>query len=43
MAAIDQRLSVREAALRQQFTALESALSQTQSQGAWLSAQLAQL
>ena len=43
MAAIDQRLSLREAALRQQFTNLETALSQIQAQGQWLSGQLAQL
>jgi flagellar hook-associated protein 2 len=43
MAEIDQRLSVREAALRQQFTDLETALAQIQSQGQWLSGQLAQL
>jgi flagellar hook-associated protein 2 len=43
MAAIDQRLSVREAALRKQFTALETALAQTQSQGQWLAGQLAAL
>ena len=43
MASIDQRLSLREAALRQQFTSLETALSQIQSQGQWLTGQLAQL
>jgi flagellar hook-associated protein 2 len=43
MAQIDQRLSLREAALRQQFTDLETALAQIQSQGQWLSGQLAQL
>jgi flagellar hook-associated protein 2 len=43
MAAIDQRLSVREASLRRQFTALESALAQNQAQGSWLLAQLSQL
>ena len=43
MAAIDQRLSLREATLRKQFTALETALQQSQQQGAWLTAQLAQL
>jgi flagellar hook-associated protein 2 len=43
MAAIDQRLSLREAALRQQFTSLETALAQAQTQGQWLSGQLAAL
>src|SRR3954447_11562106 len=43
MASIDQRLSLRESALRQQFTTLETALSQLQSQGQWLSGQLASL
>jgi flagellar hook-associated protein 2 len=43
MAAIDQRLSIREAALRKQFTSLENALAQAQSQGQWLAGQLAAL
>jgi flagellar hook-associated protein 2 len=43
MAAIDTRLAIREKALRDQFTALEQALAQNQTQAAWLTAQLAQL
>jgi flagellar hook-associated protein 2 len=43
MSQIDTRLALREKTLRAQFTALETALSQSQTQGAWLSAQLAQL
>lgn len=43
MAAMDERLSLREQALRAQFTALETAMSQSQSQSAWLSGQLASL
>jgi flagellar hook-associated protein 2 len=39
----DQRLALRQQALQQQFAALESALSQSQSQGQWLSGQLASL
>lgn len=39
----DIRLSRREAALRRQFAALESALGAAQQQGAWLSSQLASL
>ncbi len=39
----DRRLSGKEAALRKQFAAMESALSQSQTQGAWLSAQLSRL
>lgn len=43
MASMDQRLALREQTLRAQFTAMEAALSQSQSQGAWLSGQLAAL
>jgi len=39
----DQRLSVRESALRAQFATLESTLSQLQAQSSWLSGQLAGL
>ncbi len=42
-AELERRLSEREKALRAQFAALETILQQAQSQGAWLSAQLAQL
>jgi flagellar hook-associated protein 2 len=40
---MDSALAAREAAMRQKFTAMETALSQLQSQGTWLSGQLAQL
>jgi len=40
---MDVRLNERETALRQKFTAMETALSQIQSQGNWLMGQLAQL
>jgi flagellar hook-associated protein 2 len=40
---IQQRLDMREATLRAQFTAMESALSQNQSQSSWLSSQIASL
>lgn len=43
MASLDTRLETREARLRAQFTALETMLSQSQSQGQWLSGQLAGL
>jgi flagellar hook-associated protein 2 len=43
MADWDQRLALRQQALQQQFSALEAALSQSQSQGQWLSGQLASL
>lgn len=43
MAAMDQRLALREQTLRAQFTAMETALSQSQSQGQWLSGQLSAL
>lgn len=42
-AELERRLADRERALREQFAALEALLQQAQSQGAWLSAQLAQL
>lgn len=40
MAAFDQRLEVRERALRAQFVAMEAALAASQSQGQWLAGQL---
>lgn len=43
MEAMDQRLALREKTLRAQFTAMESALAASQSQGAWLAGQLAAL
>ena len=43
MADIDQRLTLREAALRQQYTDLETALSSLQSQQQWLTGQLSSL
>jgi flagellar hook-associated protein 2 len=43
MAAMDDRLALKETTLRAQFTAMELALSQSQSQGSWLSGQLAGL
>ena len=43
MSQMDERLSIRETALRTQFAAMEAALSQSQSQSAWLSGQLASL
>jgi flagellar hook-associated protein 2 len=43
IAQMDQRLSLRETALRAKFTAMETALSQVKSQGSWLSGQLAAL
>ncbi len=39
----DQRLALRQQSLQAQFTAMETALSQSQSQGQWLSGQLASL
>jgi flagellar hook-associated protein 2 len=39
----DQRLALRQQTLQAQFTAMEQALSQSQSQGQWLSGQLASL
>jgi flagellar hook-associated protein 2 len=39
----EQRLLTRESTLRRQFTAMETALSQLNSQGSWLSSQLAGL
>jgi flagellar hook-associated protein 2 len=38
-----ERLKVKEAALRAQFTAMETALAQSQSQGQWLQGQIAKL
>ena len=43
MAALDSRLALHESSLRARFTALESALQQNQTQGQWLTAQLARL
>ena len=43
MASMDQRLELREQALRAQFTAMEAALAASQSQGQWLAGQLAAL
>jgi flagellar hook-associated protein 2 len=43
MADWDQRLALRQQSLQQQFANLEAALSQSQSQGQWLSGQLASL
>ena len=42
-AAWDDRLAARERQLREQFTALETALAKAQSQGSWLTSQLASL
>ena len=39
----DSRLATREAALRRQFSAMESAMGQMRSQGSWLTSQLAAL
>ena len=43
MADMDQRLALSEQTLRAQFTAMESALAQSQAQSSWLSGQLASL
>jgi len=43
MADMDDRLALKETALRAQFTAMETALSQSQTQSSWLSGQLASL
>jgi flagellar hook-associated protein 2 len=43
MADLDQRLALRETALRAKFTAMETALQSAQSQSQWLSGQLAAL
>ncbi|HYV15178.1 MAG TPA: flagellar filament capping protein FliD [Conexibacter sp.] len=43
MASMDDRLALRETALRAQFAAMEAALSQSQSQSQWLSGQIASL
>jgi flagellar hook-associated protein 2 len=39
----DQRLALRQQTLQQQFTAMETALSQAQSQSGWLDSQISQL
>ncbi len=39
----DVRLNDKQAALRQQYTAMETAMSQAQSQGQWLTGQIASL
>ena len=43
MAAMDERLALRERTLRAQFAAMEGALSRSQTQSSWLSGQLASL
>lgn len=43
MADMDSRLALKEQTLRAQFSAMESALAQSQAQGSWLSGQLASL
>jgi flagellar hook-associated protein 2 len=43
MADMDDRLALKEQTLRAQFSAMETALSQSQTQSAWLSGQLASL
>jgi flagellar hook-associated protein 2 len=43
MAEMDDRLALKEQGLRAQFSAMETALSQSQTQSAWLSGQLASL
>lgn len=43
MADMDDRLALKEATLRAQFTAMETALAQSQTQGQWLTGQLAAL
>jgi flagellar hook-associated protein 2 len=43
MADMDDRLNLKEQTLRAQFTAMETALSQSQAQGQWLSGQIASL
>lgn len=43
MADMDDRLALKEQTLRAQFTAMETALSQSQTQSSWLSGQLASL
>ncbi len=43
MADMDQRLALKEQTLRAQFTAMESALAQSQAQSSWLSGQLSSL
>ncbi|HZV72932.1 MAG TPA: flagellar filament capping protein FliD [Conexibacter sp.] len=43
MADMDQRLALRETTLRAQFTAMETALAQSKTQGDWLTGQIAAL
>jgi flagellar hook-associated protein 2 len=43
MADMDDRLALKESSLRAQFTAMETALAQSQTQSSWLSGQLAAL
>lgn len=43
MADMDERLAIKEQSLRARFTAMESALAQSQAQGSWLSGQLSSL
>jgi flagellar hook-associated protein 2 len=43
MADMDDRLALKETSLRTQFTAMETALAQSQTQSSWLSGQLASL
>jgi len=43
MADMDDRLALKETSLRAQFTAMETALAQSQTQSSWLSGQLASL
>jgi len=43
MADMDDRLALKETSLRTQFTAMEAALAQSQTQSSWLSGQLASL
>jgi flagellar hook-associated protein 2 len=40
---MDDRLALKEQTLRAQFTAMETALSQSQTQSSWLSGQLSAL
>jgi flagellar hook-associated protein 2 len=43
LASMDQRLSLKESRLKRQFAAMETALARSQSQGQWLSGQIASL
>jgi flagellar hook-associated protein 2 len=43
LTAMDERLANKQALLKKQFTAMESALSAAQAQGSWLTGQIAQL